>query len=353
MINIQKKRILILCGLICWVLIPQSANAFWYDLKSPYPVLNDREALIAKNCLIATIPPAHLMFSSIYKQDDDSSSIADKNLEKSYKKQTKPIWDYENKISKWTHNNEADCALSWMHEWAERNAMLKLDVSAQGEAIRKWFLATISSHYIQIKTQYIIDKNRKQTIEKWLDKLAKQVMIDYPAKSDQISRNNNHKYWAAWSVMITGIALNNRSYYKYGIQNFKKAMKQVTEDGALPLELKRKSMAFHYHLFALLPLVMIAETAKENGYNLYKYNNNALLKLINFTLNDLDNNQRKTTELTAIDQNLDRAVNSGQLAWLVPYYNSKKDERALKWILKFSPMKQRRIGGNLSQIYSE
>lgn len=356
----QKKRFLILMLLFWAVIYPNTAHAFWHNLKSPYPTHNLKVNQAELNCPSITPRPQDLNFTSIYKDGDTAKSVEKFGSRINYEKQIKDIKTFENIISKWVENlyltpNQivSQCIKPWLTTWAEDNALLNIESTSQGQAVRKWHLAAISSHYLQIKDVGLFTNADKQKIEIWLESMANQVMADYPPNDSRLSRNNNHQYWAAWSVMITGVALNNRKFYKYGIQNFKKAMQQVGKNGSLPLELDRKSKAFHYHLFALSPLVMIAETAHENGYNLYKYRSGALLNLIKFTLNNLENNQRGISSLTGVEQNLGRTITAGQLAWLIPYNNAHNDVIAKKWIKKLSPMKQKRIGGNLTIIYSE
>lgn len=358
--NRQKRRLLIIIFSLCIVLYTQSAEAFWHNLKSPFPAIkieNELPVLKRSKCKNPPAPPKDLNFVSIYSNTNTSSSIINKAAQERYRGRTKNIWAYERQISNWVQNirNKKNksysltCSIFWLEAWAKENALLKVETSPQGKAVRKWHLAVISSHYIQIK--HLITKQQQFQIENWIRNLAKQVIEDYPNNSSRMSHNNNHQYWAAWSVIITGITLNDRQLYQHGIQVFKRAMQQINKNGSLPLELKRQSKAFHYHLFSLSPLVMIAETAKINGYNLYKYRSNALLNLIEFTLEEINNEQNQITKLTGVKQDLTRSITGGQLAWLVPYSVHYNDDSVQDLINQFSPMKQRRIGGDLSQIY--
>ena len=313
-------------------------------------------------CPTAPLPPSHMNFTSIYTDKTEGTSIIDAHAENLYRQQTNAINQYETQIYKWIEKGFAPenntrtpitCTIDWLSDWANQNALLGIEISSQGEATRKWTLASLSSQYIQIrKTKWIAPEKRK-TIDDWLYHLAAQVMEEYKRDRHRTSRNNNHQYWEAWSVMITGVALNEPKFYKWGVRNFKKAMQQVQKDGTLPLELSRQGKAFHYHLFATTPLVMMAETAKKNGLNLYKYRHNSLLKLINLNLKELENNQEYLTATTETAQDLTGTITPRQLAWLVPYRQNYPDRRADKWIEELNPMIQRGIGGNLSRIYSD
>lgn len=343
---------------------PHLSYAGWNNLKSPYPSFKtkiDNLLPSEEECKTPPSPPKDLNFTSIYKDKSQGSSRVDLKSEKIYKNQTKVIRAYERQIHDWieeaiTKKNTTrlpiNCAIEWLAYWAEENAFLNVEISPQGQAVRKWSLASLSNAYSHIQNTNWISASEKRKIESWLHNLAKQVMRDYRPDKTRVSRNNNHQYWSAWSVMITGVITNDRKLYKWGIQNYKKAMQVMNKDGSLPLELARQSKAFHYHIFATAPLIMIAETAKVNGYNLYKYKQSRLSKLVDLILNDLDNNQKTITTKTNTPQNLTRTITAGQLAWLVIYNENYQDLRAQNWIKNLSPMKQRRIGGNLSALYS-
>lgn len=341
-----------------------AANIFT-KLKSPYPsmvyALNRLEDG-DKTCSTPPPPPTLMNFTSIYTDKTEGTSIIDATAESQYRQQTNTITQFETQIYKWietgfkndNNNTRAPiaCAIDWLYDWANNNAMVGIDTSSQGEATRKWTLASLSSQYIQIRNTNWIEPEKRKVIDDWLYTLAAQVMKDYSRDMHRTSRNNNHQYWAAWSVMITGVALNEPKFYKWGIQNYKKAMRQIEKDGTLPLETARKGKAFHYHLFATSPLLMMAETAKVNGLNLYKYRQNSLLKLINLDLAELENNQEYLTAVTGTAQDLTGTITPRQLAWLVPYRLHYKNIRADRWIKNLNPMIQRRIGGDLSRIYS-
>ncbi len=160
-------------------------------------------------------------------------------------------------------------------------------------------------------------------------------------------------YWAAWAVMITGVTLNEPDFYDWAKNKYFSAMDQMESDGSLPLETARQGKAFNYHVFAAHPLIMMAETGERNGDKLYAYKEGALHKLVNLIVSELDNNQQILTKKTGKVQNLDGTITSSMLAWMVPYHTRFQTPALEKWIKKSTPMKQRRIGGNMSLLFSK
>jgi poly(beta-D-mannuronate) lyase len=59
----------------------------------------------------------------------------------------------------------------------------------------------------------------------------------------------------------------NREFFDFGMKAFDEGACAVTSDGYLPLELKRGNAALHYHVYALHPLMLLAELAQRNGHS--------------------------------------------------------------------------------------
>lgn len=335
-------------------------------LKSPYPVFinlpqNMNISYSAKNCPKTPKAIHDMKYTSVYTDRSQGVSIVDQAAQKKYKKQINDIKKFEIQIYKWVEEifggsakstKSLTCSMKWLSDWADENSMLGGETNFQGEAVRKWTLAVISSHYLQIKNFKETNPSQKKNIEAWLKNLGQQVITDYQNHPDNKSRNNNHIYWAAWSVMITGVAINNKEFYEWGANQYKEAVQDIQEDGTLPLELARQSKAFLYHSFAAAPLVMIAETLMHNGYNAYGAQNNALQRLVELILNELDNNQEYLTKKTGIPQNLNGVITPYNLAWLEIYNARFKNNQAQKWLNNLRPMEQRRLGGNLTRLYA-
>ncbi len=127
-------------------------------------------------------------------------------------------------------------------------------------------------------------------IELWLKEYADVVQKDYSTKLHLGSRQNNHLYWAAWALGITGAAIDDVSLLDWSIAKATHGIYQIKEDGTLPFEMARGKRALSYHVFAAHPLVMVANLAAANNkQDLYKINNGALDKLIFTLLKGLEN----------------------------------------------------------------
>ena len=65
-----------------------------------------------------------------------------------------------------------------------------------------------------------------------------------------------------------------------GDERLPRGRRDITNDGTLPLEMQRAGRALYYHLYALAPLVMLAELGESNGIDLYAEKHHAIQRLV-------------------------------------------------------------------------
>lgn len=345
-----------------------SSSASAQGLKSPFltllpPDANPKGEIF--ECKAA--PPAitSLNIKSIYKETDPTGSIPDPKSEEIYYAQVKPLNSYLEEVARmsniYTRSNgrnlsSAKCALTWLNDWAQQEAFLS-DPSPYGRFVRAWSLAAVSSSYIQIALDGRLDAAQKVSVKKWLSQLNKAVMRDYTAKpSDKSIPKNNNLYWAAWAVGITSTVLQNPEHFRWAMEKAKTGLIQIEDDGTLPLEVRRASRAQIYHLFAAVPLVMLAELGVNNGVNLYAYNNGALHRLVNLNVTQFDNPDY-LTHRSGAKQILDRKLIPAFICWLEPYMtrfgfsDPKTKKIAERMLMTYRPLFDRRAGGDTTLLF--
>jgi poly(beta-D-mannuronate) lyase len=331
-------------------------------LKPPFDIVQSREQMglsrTAKtSCKSPPEPVRDLTFDGIYRKGT-GSSVVDRDAMRRYRALRKPIDDFERYVIKQSDRyvanrpanpDRAACVLNWLDHWARAGAYLG-DVSQQGGFVRKWSLGTISLAYLKVRDAQGLDPTQKKTIEDWVGKWARVVHDDYATDLHRSSRNNNHAYWAAWSVGLAAVVLNDRQLFDWMVDRYHRALRQIGPDGTLPLELKRGSKALHYHVFSSQALVLIAELGRRNGSDLYEANDGALKRLIKRTTEGLAD-PGYFAEKTGKNQNWVGKLNGSKLAWMEPYYARFRDPAIRPWIKRFRPLKNRRIGGDATLLY--
>lgn len=119
---------------------------------------------------------------------------------------------------------------------------------------------------------------------KYLGKVSRNIMGAYTTSViGPTSKENNHRYWDGASVALAGIVCDDQELFDWGMVGLQLAIDQVDANGFLPHELGRGSKAYHYHLYALKAIVILAKLAELNSSKTtikpYTDNNNALKRL--------------------------------------------------------------------------
>ena len=346
---------------LCTAFAPRISQAS-EPLRSPFDVSQRRELFGARvEAWSCPAPPAavrDLTFSGFYADTGQGSSVVDPAAKKAYDNATRAISQYENKLADmsdgYVRSNPpvgaaAACVLDWLHAWARAEAMLGR-ATEQGGYVRKWGLAPVSASYLKIRMEPSLDPAKRSGVDRWISRWASIIKDDYSTGTQRSSRQNNHLYWAAWSVMLAGIVLNDTDLYEWALDRYRFAMKQIQPDGTLPLELARKSKALHYHNFSVAPLVLIAETLEKNGNDPFSWGDGALHMLVKRTVAGLDD-PSYFERLAHAKQDLGGIFNGFDLAWMESYYARFRDTSLEKWIHRLRPMKNRWLGGDMTLLF--
>lgn len=176
----------------------------------------------------------------------------------------------------------ADCALGWIAEWARGDAWLGRMAQAQAEYQRKWDLAGVALAYLKVKS-YATPQQRS-VIEPWLMRFADAGLAFF---DDPRHKRNNHWYWLGLAVGATALATDSQRHWEIARGIMADAARDVAADGTLPMEIARGARAIHYHAFAAMPVVMLAELGRAKGEDWYAFGGGAVHRLAAVTLDGL------------------------------------------------------------------
>lgn len=336
-----------------------TAAATPYRLELPYPrppaSTEHRDAAPFSCPAPPSAGPVDLLMTGVYDKDDPERDNTNPDKQAEYREQTADMGRFENRLQRMTNAyytgqtgiEQARCALSWLNSWAEREALLGR-VNSAGISIRHWTLASLASAFGQIRDAPNLDRKQYHKVRLWLRRLAKRVAAGYDSEKNR--RENNLAYWAAWSVAMTGIATNDFELYAWGIKRGMYGVEDIANDGTLPLELKRGTKAMLYHQFALMPLMMLAEAGRANGFDLYNINNGQLRRLADRVLSGIED-PSLFEKLTGFPQQGVEDLSSGNLAWLEVYAARFPDQRANRLLDRYRPFVSRRLGGDMTLLF--
>ena len=361
----NKTSVGFACGVISAFVLMGGVNAEASSLTPPFDVravragtgINDRKDF---TCEKPPVPMQDLHMESFYSKEGGTASVVDPAAYAAYKAANKPGSEFEVKLeamsNRYVRSNPpradiASCALDWLATWAEAGALLG-DVNKNGEYTRSWLIGSIASAYMQIRNEPSLDAAKLKEVTSWIRTIAEAVKSDFSREADLNSRRNNHLYWAAWGVGAAGMALNDDSLFRWAVEKTRVGINDIQQDGSLPLEMARAERAYLYHLFAAMPLFMMANAAEKNGIDLFSENGNALQRLGKLCLQNLgrpDYFEQKTGKT----QDLTHVGTPSDLGWVEIYHQHYNDPLADAALQDFRPMKQSRFGGNITLLYSQ
>ena len=186
----------------------------------------------------------------------------------------------------------AQCTLRMLSMAAADGALTGKMSSHQAYFVQGWVIGALAIAYLKVRDSGLVHPEEDAAVTKWMKTVTRQTMDYYDAAMAKPGggAQNNHLYWAGVQVAAVGIAANDRSLFDWAVATYKNGVAQITPEGTLPLEMRRGQRALHYHLYAIAPLVYLAEFGKDNGLDLYAENQHALQKLVERSIAGLAGN---------------------------------------------------------------
>jgi len=313
---------------ICWVItVPALMAAPPNPLRSPW----DGKAVAASNAPYACAPLAHLtpdlVTDGFYRLDDPTHSIIDPVRQAAYDKSSgvvkvdglaivKSADDYGTTGSQ----QAAQCTLNRVLTMARDKSLSGKMSSSQAYYVQGWVTGAIAIAYLKVRDAVKVTPEQNATIGSWLMSVADQTKSYYKAHKSATNEDgqNNHLYWAGVEVATIGIAANDRADFDWGMATYDNGVNQIKPDGTLPLEMARGKRALHYHLYALAPLVLLAECGEANGLDLYAHANGAIHRLVKVSVNGL-HDPSLFEKATGVKQEVPRVPSGDAIGWAPAY----------------------------------
>lgn len=295
-------------------------------LQSPW----DGTPVIQKDAAYACPSLPHLstdlVTDGFYRLDDPTHSIIDPVRQEAYRKSADPVKAVGMAIVKaaddfrTTGSHEAaQCAANRIIVLAQDKSLSGKMSSSQAYYVQGWVAGAVAIAYLKIRGNVEISATQATMIASWLDSVGTETKSFYDSRISAHGANgNNHLYWAGVELAAIGVAANNQSDFEWGMATYDNGVNQIRPDGTLPLEMARGSKALHYHLYALAPLVLLAEFGEANGLDLYAHANGALHRLVNTSVNGLKD-PSLFEKAAGAKQEIPKVITGDQIGWAPPY----------------------------------
>ena len=212
----------------------------------------------------------------------------------------------------------AACVYSLLNAAAQAGAWT--DKKPQIAAMQNWMLSGTAIAYLKVRNSGEGTPDQDADIQKWFRLVATRVRVYFDVQRTKPGSDgfNNHIYWAGLSLAAQGIADDDVDAFIWGLATYQMGVDAIRPDGSLTAEMNRAGMAEHYQLYALGPLVMLAELAAANGLDLYAQDNGAIHRLVKFSVaGRLD--PSIIEKRTGVPQNLPEQIGGLEIGWAVPY----------------------------------
>src|SRR6266478_5903058 len=241
---------------------------------------------------IAHIAP-DLVTDGFYRLDDPTHSIIDPVRQEAYRKSSDGVKAVGMAIVKAADGyrttgsrGAAQCAMAQILTLAQEHSLAGKMSSNQAYYVQGWVVGAVAIAYLKIRESGIATRQEAETIAKWMQSVGEQTKSYYDAhkRVGHGDSQNNHLYWAGVELAAIGVAADDRNDFDWAMATYDNGVDQIQPDGALPLEMARGGRALHYLLYALAPLVLLAEFGEGNHLDLYTHANGAIHRLVNFSV---------------------------------------------------------------------
>ena len=204
-----------------------------------------------------------------------------------------------------------------------------------GVYVQNWLLSGAAIAYLKVRPSGLATPAQDADIQKWFGILAVRVgeFFDAEVKRMGADHENNHLYWAALAIGAEAIADNDHESGQWALDAYRIGLSNIQPDGTLTAEMNRGQMALHYHLYALAPLVMVAELGEANGIDLYAEHDGALHRLVKFCEAGLED-PKILEKRTGVAQVVTLPYGGSDIGWAVPYVRRFPDAKLSALIAK-------------------
>ncbi len=240
----------------------------------------------------------------------------------------------------------AACVYSLLTAAAKADAWDDKMPANTGVYMQNWLLSGTAIAYLKVRSSGAGTADEDALIQKWFAVLAARVReyFDHKRMRPGSDAWNNHMYWAGLSVAAEGIASGDAGTFLWGLTTYEMGMHAVKPDGSLDAEMRRSRMALHYQLYALGPLVMLAELGESNGLDLYAERDGAIHRLVEFDITAMKD-PSLIVKRTGETQNITVPYTGLEIGWAVPYIQRFPNADLSKFIAQAPSVRFWQCGG--------
>jgi poly(beta-D-mannuronate) lyase len=150
-----------------------------------------------------------------------------------------------------------------MLRWAGVNAFAQTEqVNDAYYALKRQLLPISVAYEILLPS---LDEAKANRLKNWIDPLVRRIDRQFDGDVDR----NNHRVLADSVLAVWGAITGDEAMMRKGLSRYETVLSETRADGTLALEARRGARALWYQRQTLSSMVVLAETAKGAGIDLY------------------------------------------------------------------------------------
>ena len=268
-----------------------------------------------------------LTTDGFYRLDDPTHSIVDPVRMEAYRKSAEPVKgvgqamvDAADAYRTTGSRAAAQCVLDEALSLARQGSLTGKMSSNQAYYVQGWIAGAIAIAYLKVRESGLATPEQSRKVGEWLLPIGQTTRdwYDDEARRTHKPEGNNHLYWAGVELAAIAVAADNRKDFDWALGTYQNGVAQIRPDGTLALEMARGARALHYHLYALAPLVMLAEFGEANGEDLYAAHGGAIHRLVKVSVAGMSD-PSLFASATGRPQEFAKVPSGDAIGWAPPY----------------------------------
>jgi poly(beta-D-mannuronate) lyase len=241
----------------------------------------------------------------------------------------------------------AQCVINLLDKAAADGVFTGKMSSRQAYYVQGWVIGALTIAYLKVRDSGLVSSAQAVSLTEWMKRVGRQTVDFYDASKSAPGGDaqNNHLYWAGVEIAAIAIAANDRAMFNWALATYRNGINQITDEGTLPQEMRRGQRALHYHLYAIAPLVYLAEFGNENGNDLFTENHFALNRLVKRSIEGLAGSGY-FDQVTGIKQDTPNGPPAAeQISWARVYVKHFPDAQISALLAQASSLSYMYLGG--------
>lgn len=249
----------------------------------------------------------------------------------------------------------ADCLVQYLHGWAEAKALTTFrydSLEPQAWFASESMLFAAAMAYSIVRPYVEGFEEEKAEVERWLHGLALQHSA-IPGEPEE-SCCNNHFYRRALYASMVGVLVEDDDLFRFGVSAIYSALHDMTENGALPLEVGRGRRATHYQNYALNYLITNMQVIHRQGYDIFdlEYQGSTIHEAVDFLFVILDD-PAALGDYAPLEQFMGFLRDPQYFTWMDIYLSHYEHEPMADFVTRVRPTYNRSAGGFVTLYFMD